>query len=168
MMSQGVSSILCGLDKSLFKESGMLQRLHKCVQVLLLYGVASLLLGCGQNAGTKAHGHEQAVPGEGLNPVAPSGQIGSHGEPAAADEKEIRIDNFSFAPAELTVAAGAKVTWVNHDDVPHTATSSVKPRQFDSGTLDTDERFSHVFTTPGTYPYFCAVHPRMVGQIIVK
>jgi plastocyanin len=68
----------------------------------------------------------------------------------------------------MTVSAGTRVTWVNHDDVPHTATSTVKPRLFDSGTLDTDDRFEHVFTTPGTYDYYCALHPKMTGQIIVK
>ena len=81
---------------------------------------------------------------------------------------EITIDNFSFLPQTLTVPVGTKVTWINHDDVPHTATSSVKPRAFDSGTLDTDQKFSFVFTTPGTYDYFCAVHPKMTAQIIVK
>jgi plastocyanin len=80
----------------------------------------------------------------------------------------IRIDNFTFEPAEITIPAGTKVTWVNHDDVPHTATSSAKPRQFDSGTLDTDEQFSYVFTAPGTYDYFCAVHKHMTARIIVK
>jgi plastocyanin len=81
---------------------------------------------------------------------------------------EVVIDNFTFEPPMLTINAGAEVTWINHDDVPHTATSSTKPRVFDSGTLDTDQRFSHVFATPGTYDYFCAVHPKMTGRIIVK
>jgi plastocyanin len=85
-----------------------------------------------------------------------------------ADTKEVKIDNFAFSPRTLTVAAGTRVTWINRDDVPHTATSTRKPRIFDSGTLDTDDKFSHVFTTPGTYEYFCAVHPHMTGQIIVK
>jgi plastocyanin len=60
------------------------------------------------------------------------------------------IDNFTFDPPELTVPAGATVTWVNRDDVPHTATSTAKPRAFDSGTLDTDGTFTHRFTAPGT------------------
>jgi plastocyanin len=79
---------------------------------------------------------------------------------------EVSIDNFSFSPATLTVARGATVTWVNHDDVPHTVTANDK--QFGSKAMDTDDRFSQVFTAPGTYPYFCAVHPHMTGQIIVK
>jgi plastocyanin len=81
---------------------------------------------------------------------------------------QITIDNFAFNPRKLTVSVGDKVTWVNRDDVPHTATSSGKPRLFDSGTLDTDDKYSRVFSTPGTYEYFCAVHPHMTGQIIVK
>jgi plastocyanin len=82
--------------------------------------------------------------------------------------EQIVIDNFTFDPPTLTIPVGAKVTWVNHDDVPHTATSTAKPKHFESGALDTDEKFSHVFTVPGTYEYFCVVHPKMTGQIIVK
>jgi amicyanin len=81
---------------------------------------------------------------------------------------EVVIDNFTFSPAQLTIAVGTTVTWTNRDDVPHTATGSKKPRAFDSGTLDTDDKFSHVFTKPGTYDYFCTVHPHMTGQVIVK
>ena len=92
--------------------------------------------------------------------------------PQAADGKaapvQIRIDNFTFEPAEVKIPVGTKVTWTNHDDVPHTATSTARPRQFDSGTLDTDEQFSYVFTAPGTYDYFCALHKHMTARIIVK
>jgi plastocyanin len=78
----------------------------------------------------------------------------------------VAIDNFSFAPAEITVAAGTKVTWVNHDDVPHTVTADDKA--FNSGALDTDDAFSHVFAAPGAYPYFCGLHPHMTGRVVVK
>jgi plastocyanin len=81
---------------------------------------------------------------------------------------EVTIDNFAFQPAELTVSVGTRVTWVNRDDVPHTATDTARQRRFDSGTLDTDGRYTHVFSQPGTYEYFCAVHPHMTGRIIVK
>ena len=81
---------------------------------------------------------------------------------------QVAIDNFAFKPAELNVAVGTKVTWLNRDDVPHTATSTAKPRAFDSHTLDTDDKFSHVFSKAGTYEYFCAVHPHMTGKVIVK
>jgi amicyanin len=81
---------------------------------------------------------------------------------------QVVIDNFKFEPRQLTVTAGTKVTWVNRDDVPHTATSTARPKAFDSKTLDTDQKFSHVFPTAGTYEYFCAVHPHMKGKIVVK
>ena len=94
---------------------------------------------------------------------------------SAADKKaaspgnhQIVIDNFAFSPRTLTVSVGARVTWINRDDVPHTATAKGKPRAFQSGTLDTDGQYSFVFKQPGTYDYFCAVHPHMTGKIIVK
>lgn len=100
---------------------------------------------------------------------SPGGMPAAQAEPpASAEAVKVTIDNFTFDPPELTVAAGTRVTWLNRDDVPHTATSTAKPRAFDSGTLDTDQTFTHTFTAPGTYPYFCAVHPKMTGRIIVK
>jgi plastocyanin len=101
---------------------------------------------------------------------AAAGTVASAGGDSRRAEvaKQIVIDNFSFDPATLTVPVGTKVTWVNHDDVPHTATSTAKPKRFESGTLDTDGQFTYVFTSPGTYEYFCAVHPKMTGKIIVK
>jgi amicyanin len=88
--------------------------------------------------------------------------------PETAGPARVAIDNFTFDPPELTVPVGATVTWVNRDDVPHTATSTARPRAFDSGALDTDDTFSFRFTAPGTFDYFCAVHPRMTGRVIVK
>jgi plastocyanin len=81
---------------------------------------------------------------------------------------KVSIDNFKFSPAELTVPVGTTVTWVNHDDVPHTATSRNDPPAFDSKALDTDESFSFTFTKPGTYGYYCKVHTHMTARIIVK
>jgi plastocyanin len=83
-----------------------------------------------------------------------------------ADANEIVIQNFAFEPSTLTVKAGTKVTWVNRDDEPHTATATDK--RFNSKTLENGERFSTEFTTPGTYKYYCALHPKMTGQVIVK
>jgi plastocyanin len=106
-----------------------------------------------------------------------SRESGGPGSATAADPREpaagpvpnqVVIDNFAFSPARITVSVGTRVTWVNRDDVPHTATSTARPRAFDSGALDTDAEFTHVFSAPGTYEYFCAVHPNMVGQVIVK
>src|SRR5216683_2535558 len=87
---------------------------------------------------------------------------------ASAEQKsetvEIKIDNFSFGPAELTVAVGTTVTWTNHDDIPHTVVSTDKV--FKSKVLDTDEKFSYTFSKAGTYPYFCSIHPKMTGKVI--
>jgi len=88
---------------------------------------------------------------------------------AAQEEKaaqNIEIDNFSFAPREIIVPPGTTVTWVNHDDVPHTVVST--NQKFRSKALDTDDQFSFTFTDAGTYSYFCSVHPMMTGKIIVK
>ena len=80
----------------------------------------------------------------------------------------VRIDNFSFQPRTLDVAVGTTVTWQNADDVPHTASSSGERQVFDSGALDTDDKFSFTFSKPGKYAYFCKVHPHMTGVVIVK
>jgi len=80
---------------------------------------------------------------------------------------QITIDNFSFAPATLTVPAGTEVTWVNHDDIPHTVVSEDKAT-FKSRALDTDEKFSFKFAKPGTYTYFCSIHPKMTAKVVVQ
>lgn len=81
---------------------------------------------------------------------------------------EVKIDNFSFGPATLTVPAGTTVTWTNRDDIPHTVTSPDDPKLFKSKVLDTDEKFSFTFTKPGAYPYFCSIHPKMTAKVIVQ
>jgi plastocyanin len=86
----------------------------------------------------------------------------------AASVAKVSIADFVFHPKELVVTAGTVVTWVNGDDVPHTATGSASPPPFDSRTLDTDGKFSFEFKTPGTYDYFCKLHPQMTGKIVVK
>ena len=85
---------------------------------------------------------------------------------AAASPATVQIDNFAFTPATLTVTAGTSVTWKNEDDSPHRIGD--KNGTFKSAALDTDDSFSHTFTTPGEYPYICTIHPYMVGKIIVK
>jgi plastocyanin len=80
----------------------------------------------------------------------------------------VKIDNFAFEPNELVVPAGTTVTWQNADDVPHTATSQDDPRAFDSGTLDTDDKFSFTFSKPGKFAYYCKVHTHMKGVVVVK
>jgi amicyanin len=78
----------------------------------------------------------------------------------------VTIDNFTFTPPELTVAVGTTVKWVNHDDIPHLVVS--KDKALRSKALDTDDSFSYTFASAGTFDYFCALHPHMVGKVIVK
>src|SRR5689334_16835042 len=83
-------------------------------------------------------------------------------KPAAASSQpaavSVKIDNFAFQPKELEIAVGTTVTWLNADDVPHTATSKDDPQAFDSGAMDTDDKFSFTFKKPGKYTYYCKVH----------
>jgi len=83
-----------------------------------------------------------------------------------ASTVEVKVDNFSFGPATLTVAVGTTVTWTNRDDIPHTIVSTDKA--FKSKVLDTDEKFSFTFSKAGTYPYFCSIHPKMTGSVVVQ
>jgi plastocyanin len=91
---------------------------------------------------------------------------------AAANDKssggnaDVKIDNFSFGPQTVTVPLGATVTWTNRDDIPHTVVST--DGVFKSKVQDTDEKFSYTFTKAGTYPYFCSVHPKMTGTVVVQ
>jgi plastocyanin len=85
----------------------------------------------------------------------------------AAPPVVVKIDNFSFGPQTVTVPAGTQVTWTNQDDIPHTVVSDDKTT-FKSHALDTDDKFSFTFTKPGTYEYFCSIHPKMTAKIIVQ
>jgi plastocyanin len=87
-------------------------------------------------------------------------------EQPAPGEVRIVIEDFVFKPAEITISPGTKVTWINKDEAPHTATSVDK--KFNSGGLDTDDKFSYVFNDAGEFPYFCALHPHMKATITVK
>jgi Icc protein len=84
---------------------------------------------------------------------------------ATAAGHDIVVDNFSFAPEAATVAVGTTVRWTNRDDVPHNIVST--EQQFKSPVLDTDEQFSHRFDQPGSYRYFCSLHPKMTGRVVV-
>lgn len=94
----------------------------------------------------------------------PAAEATTSATPAA--RVRVSIDNFSYSPAELTITVGTNVTWLNHDDVPHTVTANDKT--FNSGALDTDDTYSRVFDKPGEYAYFCGLHPHMTGRVIVK
>ena len=82
-------------------------------------------------------------------------------------ETKIEIKDFAFNPQMITVKSGDKITWINHDDEPHTVVSVGKKFQ-KSSALDSDQQFSITAGAPGTYEYFCSVHPKMTGTIIVQ
>ena len=84
----------------------------------------------------------------------------------AANKNTIEIKDFNFSPKTLTVKSGEKITWINRDEEPHTVVSVEK--QFKkSSALDTDQEFTITAGAPGTYTYFCSVHPKMTGTIVV-
>ncbi len=97
--------------------------------------------------------------------LAGSPSVMAADQPAAANA-EVKIDNFSFGPQTVTVPVGATVIWINHDDIPHTVVST--DGLFKSKVRDTDETFSYTFTKADTYPYFCSVHPKMTGKVVVQ
>jgi plastocyanin len=99
----------------------------------------------------------------GVVAVALAGALPSRADPAAA---AVAIDNFTFNPQSITIKAGTTVTWTNKDDIPHALAAT--DRSFKSKTLDTEDHYAFTFTTPGTYPYFCSLHPHMTGTIVVE
>jgi plastocyanin len=118
----------------------------------------------GMPIGQAAHGTQQ---GAGLRFVRVDDvALNDGGQVAAADGTRVVVDNFSFSPATATVPVGTTVTWTNHDDIPHNVVST--EQKFKSRVLDSNEMFSHRFDVAGTYKYYCSIHPRMTGQIVVR
>jgi 3',5'-cyclic-AMP phosphodiesterase len=87
-----------------------------------------------------------------------------NGQPPAATA-DVKIDNFVFGPQTITVPVGTTVTWTNKDDIPHTIVST--DGVFKSKVRDTDEKFFYTFDKAGTYSYYCSVHPKMTGKVVV-
>jgi plastocyanin len=84
----------------------------------------------------------------------------------SSKQNTIEIKDFAFNPQTITVKSGEKITWANRDEEPHTIVSVEK--QFKkSSALDTDQTFTITAGAPGTYTYFCSVHPKMTGTIVV-
>jgi plastocyanin len=119
----------------------------------------SLLLGGTLALAGLAVAH-RAMPVAGAAPVATA--AGEGGDAA------ISIDNFTFAPPLITVASGTRVVWTNRDDIPHTVVGAEDPRALRSPPLDTEDAFSFTFAVPGTYHYFCSLHPHMQGAVVVR
>jgi plastocyanin len=130
------------------------------VLVTLLVFVSAVLAGCGSKGLVSGHEHKTPI----------DKPVNSSTTDTQPDKGEVQIiiEDFVFKPAEITIAPGTKVTWINKDEAPHTATSTDKPEKFNSGGLDTDDKFSFVFNDKGEYPYFCALHPHMKASITVK
>ena len=93
---------------------------------------------------------------------------GIYGVAATVEQAAVTIDGFAFGPDAITVKRGTTVTWTNKDDEPHTVVSAADTAVWKSPALDTDDHFSFTFTDPGTYKYFCSIHPRMQGTVVVE
>jgi plastocyanin len=106
------------------------------------------------------------VPGNNALAVGGSSLASGATTDAGLSDPEVRISNSTFDPASLEIPPRTKVTWINHDDQPHTVTSTQK--RFDSPPLDTGDHFSSTFATPGEFAYYCKIHPRMTGKVVVK
>jgi len=102
----------------------------------------------------------------GFSVLALAGEMKDTGTSGAGQNK-IEIKDFAFNPQTITVKSGDKITWINRDEEPHTVVSVGKKFQRSSG-LDTDQEFSIIAGAPGTYEYFCSVHPKMTGTIVVE
>jgi plastocyanin len=101
----------------------------------------------------------------GFSVMAVAGEMKDTGSSGAGQNK-IEIKDFAFNPQTITVKSGEKITWINRDEEPHTVVSVEK--QFKKSTaLDTDQQFAITAGAPGTYTYFCSVHPKMTGTIVV-
>lgn len=101
----------------------------------------------------------------GFSVMAVAGEMKDTGNSGAGQNK-IEIKDFAFNPQTITVKSGEKITWINRDEEPHTVVSVEK--QFKKSTaLDTDQQFTITAGAPGTYTYFCSVHPKMTGTIVV-
>jgi plastocyanin len=96
---------------------------------------------------------------------AGSPRVAASDQPSAV-QAAVKIDNFVFGPQTITVRVGTTVTWTNSDDIPHTTVST--DGVFKSKVMDTDEKFSYTFTKAGTYAYYCSIHPKMTGKIVVE
>ncbi len=137
------------------------------ITVLSLIGGVIVLAGCGQSA--SASSATTPTPEMQMTMVPPTpgpAATSASARPGRANGPQVVIDNVTFGPQTLMVKAGTTVTWVNHDDTAHTVTSVDKV--FGSNALDTGDQISYEFKTPGTYKYYCTIHPQMTGTVVVQ
>ena len=114
--------------------------------IAILYFFLSIMTGCQKSDMYNSDGDTGGSKGPGAN--------------------EVFIQNMAFNPATITVNADTTITWTNKDGVAHTVTSSTG--LFDSGSIGNNGTFSYTFTTAGTYPYYCAIHPSMTATVKVN
>ena len=149
-------------------------RLPLVLSALVLVVLGLVLAGCGDDddSGGTGGGEETTAtapeegdapetegeaPQQGANAPAPSGD--------AVRAEKVEIVEFTYEPDPVTIEAGGKVIWINRDSAPHTATAD--DGSFDTGTLEEGKLKSESFKEPGSYPYFCEIHPDMRGTIEV-
>jgi amicyanin len=99
-----------------------------------------------------------------IAPAAASGAAAVDDAPASGDVA-VEIAQMQFSPARISVKRGATVTWTQMGSIPHTVTA--RDGSFGSQTLGASAAFSETFDEPGTYEYFCSLHPTMKGEIVV-
>jgi plastocyanin len=119
----------------------------------------------GGTPGTSCPGTGGTAGGGSTGTGSGSGAPGSGG--TTSSPQSVMIMNYSFMPASITVSPGTKVTWTNDDTVTHTVTST-GGGPLNSPNIGPNASYSYTFSTPGTYHYFCAVHPNMTGTVVVK
>ena len=140
------------------------------ILAIFAVGLGVLLAGCGGAAkntgetGGQTTGNHNNSSMHDMPSPPPQANVDATGK----NEIQIVIENFGYSPSDVTIAPGTKVTWINKDEAPHTATSTSPDKKFNSGGLDTDDKFSFVFNDKGDYPYFCSLHPQMKATIKVK
>jgi plastocyanin len=115
-------------------------------------------------ASADAQSMDHAMPG--MDHMTPS--VARVAVVPVAGPDQVVIANFAFGPATLTVPRGTTVTWINQDEDAHTVTAAGDKPMFKSPPLDTGDRYAFKFDTPGTYTYFCSIHPAMRGTVVVR
>jgi plastocyanin len=121
--------------------------------LVVVAAAAALVAGCGGSGTAKA--------------PTPSGGSSSSSNAASSSGSAIKIDNFAFSPATLTVSGHSPIAVANDDSTAHTFTAD-DGHSFDTGPIDTGASTSVTAPRPGRYPYHCTIHPFMHGTLVVR
>lgn len=142
---------------------------HHCAATAL--AALLVLAGCadlhreGHPSVTFGSGGTPGMGGMAPMPEGPQGRSGSASGSDPVSGDAIGIDNFAFVPATLTIPVGSTVTWINHDEEPHTVAAS--DGSFHSPGMGSQASYSHTFPAPGKFDYVCSIHPFMHGTVVV-